>query len=105
MFAELNAVAEIAEIAIRALDTLEVNKVYPLVSARRTRTRWGEKVLIEYLDDEESCSSYLPRRVNEKLLKNGAMLDDFIQQSTSGNAAFKYLGGQYNSMLFIEKNV
>ena len=105
MFAELNAVAEIPEIDIRGLDTLEVNKIYKITNARRTTTRWGEKVLVEYLHDGGSFSSYLPRRVNTKLFNvdNVAMLNDFIQQATTGNASFKYLGGQYNSMLFIHK--
>ena len=107
MFAELNAVAEIPVVAeIKSLDTLETGETYVITQIRRTNTRWGEKVLVEYLVDKETQASYLPKRVGEKLLQNdGVMLNDLIQQTAAGNTAFKFLGGPYNSMLFIQINV
>ena len=99
--------AEIEEFLERKkLSELTVNRTYRMLGAMKENTKkFGEKVAVTYMDGDRTYTSYVPKRVNEYLLADNERLENFIRDATSGASSFKYLGGPYNNMKFIYKNV
>ena len=89
---------------VKRLEELELTKVYTIKVLRHVKTKYGDKVVVECIEDEETFTAFLPKRISEDILSDPNSLSELVAEATQGDLFMKYLGGKYHNMEFIENN-
>ena len=79
-----------------------IGESYQIVKLKRVKTKFGEKVVVQYLDKDDTINaSFLPARVSFYLLDSADALSKMKKVVKTKKLFFKYLGGRYNEVQFI----
>ena len=87
----------------KKLKDLIIGESYQIVKLKCVNTKFGEKIVAHYIDKDDTINtSFLPARVSIYLIDSSDTLSKMKKVVKSKKLFFKYLGGRYNEIQFIQ---
>ena len=88
---------------VKKLKDLQMDKTYQIDVLRHVSTTFGEKVVIECTEKDETFTAFLPKRISDDIMADPNYLPELVTKAARGKLFMKYLGGKYHNMEFTEK--
>lgn len=97
----VNQLAAVIQFPVRKrMCDLIVGEKYKVTSLQTVVTDYGKRMVINYVDNDETFSTFLPPRILKPFEEDNKLMETLQAYIQASKLHIIYLGGKYNNFVF-----